>query len=130
MSKCPACGYDTGKLYDISAKINKLLKARNKGTIKYLNKIASEIIRNVPSEGRMTYFRFLFGIKDIDDNIVQWAIEQYFQSRHHLSGKGFAYLRSIMINRDKNVESIKKNERKRLGSTPPIINHEKETENG
>ena len=78
----------------------------------------------------MTYFRFLFGIKDIDDNIVQWAVEQYFQSRHHLSGKGFAYLRSIMINRDKNVESIKKNERKRLGSTPPIINHEKETENG
>jgi hypothetical protein len=80
-SKCPACGYNISESYNISAEINKLLEERNKGTIKYLNKIATTITQNIPSENRSSYFRFLFGIKDIDNNVVEWAIERYYQSR-------------------------------------------------
>ena len=120
-NKCPACGYNISESYNISAEINRLLKERNKGTIKYLNKIAVTITQSIPSENRSSYFRFLFGIKNIDNNIVEWAIEQYYQSRYYLSGKGFAYLRTIMQNRGQNIGVLKRNEKLLLGSPPPVI---------
>ena len=121
MNKCPACGYKIDNSYNTSAEISKLMKKRNSKTRKYLNKIASEVTQSIPSESRLSYFQFLFGIKDIDDNIVSWAIEQYYQSRYYLSGKGFAYLRTIVQNRNKNIGVLRKNERLLLGSPPPVI---------
>ena len=121
MNKCPACGYNIDNSYNTSAEISKLMKKRNSKTRKYLNKIASEVTQSIPSESRLSYFQFLFGIKDIDDNIVSWAIEQYYQSRYYLSGKGFAYLRTIVQNRNKNIGVLRKNERLLLGSPPPVI---------
>ena len=124
MNKCPACGYKISDSYNVSTEISKLMKKRNKRTRKYLNKIAAKVSDNVPSESRLSYFRFLFGIKDVDDNIVDWAIEQYYKGRYYLSGKGFAYLRTIVQNRDKNIGVLKKTERLLLGSTPPVIETE------
>ena len=124
MNKCPACGYKIDNSYNTSAEISKLMKKRNSKTRKYLNKIASEVTQSIPSESRLSYFQFLFGIKDIDDNIVSWAIEQYYRSRHYLDGKGFAYLRSIAQNRNKNIDILAKNERQRLGSVPPVYEGE------
>ena len=121
MNKCPACGYKIDNSYNTSAEISNLMKKRNSKTRKYLNKIASEVTQSIPSESRLSYFQFLFGIKDIDDNIVSWAIEQYYQSRYYLSGKGFAYLRTIVQNRNKNIGVLRKNERLLLGSPPPVI---------
>ena len=95
---CPACGYKTGKMYNISSETRSLLKERNKETIKYLNKIASKITSNIPSETRISYFRFLFGIKSIDDHIVAAGIEDFYKGAHYLSGKGFHYLRKIIQN--------------------------------
>jgi hypothetical protein len=125
MNKCPACGYNLKKPYNLSPEISKLLKERSTRTRRYLNKIASEITRHVPSETRLNYFQFLYGLKNIEDNVIDWAIEQFFQSKHYLHGKGFPYLRSIAQNRNKNIDKIKENERRLLGSPPPVI----ETEN-
>ena len=122
MSKCPACGYDLNKSYNISLSINNLLKIRNRKTIKYLNKIATKVLRNIPSENRETYFKFLFGIKKVEDNVVDWAIEQYYQGQYFNTGKGFPYLRKIIQNRNENVEVLAKNEKLMLGSSPPVIN--------
>ena len=102
-SKCPACGYSLNKPYDISTELRQLLKERSKKTVRYLNRL-----------------------KDIEDNVIEWGIEQYYQAGHHLKGKGFAYLRTIIQNRSKNMGALKKNERAMLGSTPPVIEHEKE----
>jgi len=129
MTKCPACGYDLNKRYNISLSINNLLKNRNKKTIKYLNKISTRIVKNIPSENRERYFQFLFGIKDIDDGVIEWSIEQYFQGRYFNTGRGFPYLRKIIQNRNENVDVLNNNERQMLGSTPPLINTEGE-ENG
>ena len=122
MSKCPACGYDLNKSYNISLSINNLLKVRNRKTIKYLNKIATKVLRNIPSENRETYFKFLFGIKKVEDNVVDWAVEQYYQGQYFNTGKGFPYLRKIIQNRNENVEVLTKNEKLMLGSSPPVIN--------
>jgi hypothetical protein len=118
---CPSCGYSFDKNYNISSEISRLLKARSKKTIKYLNKIASKVTSNLHFETRINYFRFLFGIQSIDDHVVEWGIEQYYQKRYYTSGKGFAYLRKIIQNRNQNIGVLKKNERAMLGSPPPVI---------
>ena len=127
---CPACGFNYFKKYNKSKEIIELLNKRSKKTKKLIKQIANSISKHIDTEDRTTYFYFLYGIKDIEDHVVNWAIEQYYQSRHYLKGKGFAYLRSIVQNRNKNMDSIRENERKRLGSAPQIINHEKEANNG
>ena len=129
MSKCPSCGYDLNKRYNISLSINNLLKVRGKKTVKYLNKIATRVVQNIPSENRERYFQFLFGIKSVDDGVIEWAIEQYYQGKYFNTGKGFPYLRKIIQNRNENVDVLNKNEKLMLGSTPPVINIEGE-ENG
>ena len=126
MSKCPSCGYDLNKRYNISLSINNLLKVRGKKTVKYLNKIATRIVQNIPSENRERYFQFLFGVKSVDDGVIEWAIEQYYQGKYFNTGKGFPYLRKIIQNRNENVDVLNKNEKLMLGSTPPVINIEGE----
>ena len=123
--KCPACGYSYFKKYNKSKEIRELLSNRNKKTIKQLRQIGKLIVNNIDTEDGSSYFRFLFGIKEIEDRTIQWGIDQYYQSRHYAKGKGFVYLRAIIQNRHSNADSIRKNERRLLGSTPPIINHEK-----
>ena len=118
---CPSCGYSFNKNYNISSEISRLLKARNKKTIKYLNKIASKVTSSLPFETRINYFRFLFGIQSIEDHVVEWGIEQYYQKGYYISGKGFAYLRKIIQNRNQNIGVLKKTERAMLGSPPPVI---------
>jgi|TARA_R100001244_G_scaffold107034_1_gene79384 hypothetical protein len=119
MNKCPACGYNMNSYYNISGEIGKLLSQRNKKTVKYLNKIATVITQNIPTDNRENYFKFLFGIQKVDDGIVNWAVERYYQSRYYTTGKGFAYLRTIMLNRNNNMDTLKKNERLLIGSAPP-----------
>jgi hypothetical protein len=119
MNKCPACGYNMNSYYNISGEIGKLLSQRNKKTVKYLNKIATVITQNIPTDNRENYFKFLFGIQKVDDGIVNWAVERYYQSRYYTTGKGFAYLRTIMLNRNNNIDTLKKNERLLIGSAPP-----------
>ena len=121
MNKCPCCGYNFKKQYNIAIEIRDMMSVRNNKTRRYLNKISSLITNNVPSETRLNYFQFLFALKDIDDEIINWAIEKFYQSKHYLHGKGFAYLRSIIQNRNKNIDKMAENERKLLGSIPPVI---------
>jgi hypothetical protein len=118
---CPSCGYSFDKNYNISSEIGRMLKARNKRTIKYLNKISSTITSRLPFENRINYFRFLFGIQSVEDHVVEWGIEQYYQNGYYIHGKGFAYLRKIIQNRNENVGVLKKNERDMLGMPPPVI---------
>ena len=126
MQKFPACGYNQKNNPRMGADMNRILKSKNRKTTRILNKIASIIMRNVPSETRLNYYQFLYGTQSIEDNVLEWAIETYYQSKHFEYGKGFAYLRSIAQNRNKNVDTLRKNERQRLGSTPPVYEGEEE----
>ena len=120
IKKCPSCGYDFTKQYNASVEITQLVNERDKRLRELLKKIA--VLINVPSSSRKSYFQFLHSIKDIDSAVVRWAIETFYQKRHYLNGKGFSYLRTIIQNRDKNMDTLMKNERERIGSVPPVIN--------
>jgi hypothetical protein len=95
MNKCPACGYTPlSKGQNISLKIRNLMIEREKKTIQSLNKIAKLIIDNVPQDDRMSYYKFLYGIKNCKDDVVRHCIETYYKTRAFQSNKGFAYLRA------------------------------------
>ncbi len=121
MNKCPACGYQSKSSRNISLDIRDLLKVRNRRTREQITRIAKLIINNVPSDSRYEFHKFLYGIKECRDQLIDYGIETFYTSRSFEHGKGFAYLRTVISNSDKNHDTIVENERKRLGSTPPII---------
>tara|TARA_R100000315_G_C5152084_1_gene87178 strand:- start:235 stop:621 length:387 start_codon:yes stop_codon:yes gene_type:complete len=121
MSKCPACGYNSNTNHkNIGKDMNTILKSKSKNTVRMLNKIASKVSQNIPSENRFKYYQFLYGTKDVDDNVLEWAIEQFYKGRYYMHGKGFAYLRTVALARNQNESKMRESERKRIGSIPPI----------
>ena len=67
-SKCPECGFD---LYNRGNKMGKemseMLRSRSKYTRNKINHIATLINDLIPSQNRTEYWKFLVGIKKIDD---------------------------------------------------------------
>ena len=126
MSKCPACGYNfKANPRMIGGEMNKILKSKSRNTVRMLNKIASKITEQIPSESRFKYYQFLHGTKDVDDNVMEWAIEQFYKGKYYMHGKGFAYLRTVALARNQNEGKIRENERKRIGSVPPLYSQSK-----
>ena len=121
-SKCPECGFD---LYNRGNKMGKemseMLRSRSKYTRNKINHIATLINDLIPSQNRTEYWKFLVGIKKIDDKIIDYGIEKYYQGGHHNQGKGFPYLKKILQTLGQDNEAIKELERIRIGGVPPII---------
>ena len=121
-NKCPECGFDLNNRGNKMGKeMSEMLRARTKYTRNKINNIATLINDLIPSQNRTEYWKFLVGIKNIDDKIVDYGIEQYYQGGHHNQGKGFPYLKKILQTLGQDNEAIKELERKRIGGVPPII---------
>ena len=126
-NKCPACGYDLNKKYNWLKEIQSLIAKRNDTTKELLRKISGLISGYIPADNsNQRLMQFLKGISRIDDNVVEWGIEQFYAKRYYFSGKGYSYLSKIIQNRDKNLVAVARNERNILGSSPPIINNKGE----
>tara|TARA_R110000824_G_scaffold71882_1_gene183841 strand:+ start:400 stop:831 length:432 start_codon:yes stop_codon:yes gene_type:complete len=122
MSKCPVCGYDTNRNYNYSKDILKMLTAMNSQTLKYVKRLVKDVQQNIPSEyNQKSYFFFLKSIEKSNPRLIERAIEQYIKAGYHLQGKGFAYIKAMILNENKNVAKKAANEYKRLGRVPKII---------
>ena len=105
--QCPKCNFNFKKKYDYMSKINNLLKLRSLSTKTHLRTIAHAIKLNVPSDAhRDKYYFFLYNVQGVSDIVLEWGLDQYFKGKHYLKGKGFAYLKSIIMSRDKNIERM------------------------
>ena len=103
--------------------INNLLRERGTETKTHLRTVAQLIKTNVPSDAhRDKYFFFLNSIKEVNDGTLKWGLTQYFKGKHYLKGKGYAYMKSIILSRKENKKKIAENERKMIGSSPPVMN--------
>ena len=127
INKCPACGFELYKRSNnMGRDISEMLKHRSIYTRKKIHNIAILINDLIPSQNRTAYWKFLIAIKEIEDTTVEYAIEQYYQAGHHIKGKGFPYLRSIIQTLGKDSDALRELERKRIGGVPPVINIEEE----
>ena len=116
--RCPHCDKpltDGFGNYNQSMDIRELYAKWPESVRKPLRKICRSIIRTIPSENRRAAKKFLIAIEGCKPEVVVWGLNQYHAAKHVNSGKGFSYLRAIIQNHDKNRESLKEMERKRLG---------------
>ena len=117
--KCPRCGYVLSSTFNSSAKIEELLKKRSPTTRKLLRTVSKKIMTNIPTDNKRSRLRyFLLSIEDCEDKVVEWGLTQYALKEYMYQGKGFPFLKAIILNFNQNKEGIAKFERKRLGKSP------------
>ena len=118
--KCPHCNKPLVNINNFgsinqSVDIRELYAKWPESVRKSLRKICRSIIRTIPSENRRAAKQFLIAIEGCKPEVVEWGLNQYHAAKHINTGKGFPYLRAIIQNHDKNRESLKEMENKRLG---------------
>jgi len=117
--KCPACGYEENKKYNPSKRILELIAQRTTKTKEELKSIIKEIRKNIPSDNNNSdTFFFLQGISNIKDNVVSMVINRYANKKYQYDGRGFKYLKNMILREEKNKDMRKQHEEKRLGKTP------------
>jgi len=125
LSKCPSCGYEYTP-GDKRADIRKLLFARYPRTRKLLTKASKGIMTNVPSDNKSyKYYAFLYGLKNIDDDVLNWAIPIFIKRKEYKLGKGFPYLRAMIHNANDDFKVKKAAELRLKGKTPMDIKQKK-----
>ena len=64
--------------------------------------------------------QFLSKIEDVSDDYIYKMIKKFMGRKLHLKGYGFDYLFTMINSESHDKEKSKKNERKMIGSNPPI----------
>ena len=126
MSKCPSCGYE----YTPSNKtteIRRLEFSRPTNVRHRLSMATKGIMKYVPSDNKKyKHYAFLYGIKNIDDEPLKWATNIFLNREEYKTGKGFAYLRTMIQNASKDMKVKKEGELRMKGKTPMSINKKRE----
>ena len=115
---CPHCDKpltDAFGSFNNSVDIRELYSKWPESVRKALRKTCRTIIRQIPSENRNQAKKFLIAISSSKPEVVEWGLNQFHSAKHVNRGKGFSYLRAIILNHDKNREALIEMERKRLG---------------
>ena len=120
--KCPCCGYIYNQTYNPTREIERLISERSKSLKNNLRKVFILINKHVPADrDRELQYRFLQAISKVDARVIKWAINRFIIDNNYLGGKGLAYLRNMILNHNKNAETISKNERLSRGLSPPVV---------
>tara|TARA_R110002167_G_scaffold18119_2_gene68328 strand:+ start:1281 stop:1682 length:402 start_codon:yes stop_codon:yes gene_type:complete len=121
--KCPSCGHlinfnRTYSDYEITAMMNgksKRMKDLLKDTIrKVRNSLPSNDNKNIISN-------FIINAIMYDYKILSMAITNYMKNAYLYQGKGFKYLLKMIDTFDKDRDKIFEYEKKRYGTSPPVV---------
>ena len=116
---CPQCGYNFNKPANMSMKILQMVSSWTKETSVALKKVMRIIYDNIPSDrSKEAYYYFLKNIQTFDEEHIRYGIRIYSNGNHHKQGKGFAFLRAIIGNRQANFNKQLENERSLYGKSP------------
>ena len=119
--KCPVCGHVYGSNKKQSQDLSDMLMQRDDKTRKLINKVHRDIVKNVPSDRMLTnLWKFVKAVDNIPDRELRKGINDYYAANHLTFGRGLAYLKAIIVNKNINKDKQKELERKRLGSSPPL----------
>lgn len=124
--KCEACGHETGKKYNPTRRIISLLEERDQLCQKKLQRVIKLIRSNISSDkNNQKTFYFLQAISKIPDITVERIIHQYNMDEHVYQGKGFAYLKQMIMSGYKNEDKMLENEIRKFGRTPKKVKVER-----
>ena len=124
--KCEACGHETGRKYNPTRRIISLLEERNQLCQKKLQRVIKLIRSNISSDkNNQKTFYFLQAISKIPDITVERIIHQYNMDEHVYQGKGFAYLKQMIMSGYENEDKMLENEIRKFGRTPKKVKVER-----
>jgi len=124
--KCEACGHETGRKYNPTRRIISLLEERDQLCQRRLQRVIKLIRSNISSDkDNQKTFYFLQAISKIPDITVERIIHQYNMDEHVYQGKGFAYLKQMIMSGYENEDKMLENEIRKFGRTPKKIKVER-----
>ena len=124
--KCEACGHETGRKYNPTKRIISLLEERDQICQKKLQRVIKLIRSNISSDkNNQKTFYFLQAISKIPDITVERIIHQYNMDEHVYQGKGFAYLKQMIMSGYENEDKMLENEIRKFGRTPKKVKVER-----
>ena len=104
--------------YEISAMMN----GESKKTKSLLRNIIIKIKNSLPSnDNKSLISNFISNAIMYDYKILNMAITNYMKNAYLYQGKGFKYLLKIIDTFDKDRDKIFEYEKKRYGTSPPVI---------
>ena len=117
--KCEACGYDNVRPYNPIRRMIKLMDERKTSCKTTLRDICKLIHKQIPSDkdNQKTYY-FLQAISKVPDTSVQHYVSRYEEGEYVYQGKGFAYLKKMIIDGYGNEPKMLENEIRKFGRTP------------
>ena len=124
--KCPACGYTNQKQQQTAEAqiIYEDFPTDLKNKLITIGKTLKPFMHR--AKIKREWNEFMFAIQEIDYGIVRTTLNQYLLNEYHKQGKGFPYLKYMVIASAKNHTKNKLIESKRFGSNPPLIINEEE----
>ena len=121
--KCPNCKHDinfnkTYSDYEISAMMN----GESKKIKSLLKNIIIKIKNSLPSnDNKNIISNFIANARMYEYKTLDMGISNYLKNAYLYQGKGFKYLLKIIDTFDKDKDKIFEYEKKRFGTSPPII---------
>ena len=121
--KCPNCKHDinfnkTYSDYEISA----MMEGESKKVKSLLKNIIIKIKNSLPSnDNKNIISNFISNAIMYEYRILDMGISNYLKNAYLYQGKGFKYLLKIIDTFDKDKDKIFEYEKKRFGTTPPVI---------
>ena len=116
--KCKACGFNDSVKYNPKKRIVSLLSERTEKTRKILRNVINKI-KKIPSQSDVNkQFYFLQAISNIDEQIIQLSIHQFLSDGRDTQGKGFEYLKKMIIQINSDKDRLLELEVKKYGRTP------------
>jgi len=121
--KCPNCKHDinfnkTYSDYEISA----MMEGESKKVKSLLKNIIIKIKNSLPSnDNKNIISNFIANARMYEYKTLDMGISNYLKNAYLYQGKGFKYLLKIIDTFDKDKDKIFEYEKKRFGTSPPII---------
>ena len=121
--KCPNCNHDinfnkTYSDYEISA----MMEGESKKVKSLLKNIIIKIKNSLPSnDNKNIISNFIANARMYEYKTLDMGISNYLKNAYLYQGKGFKYLLKIIDTFDKDKDKIFEYEKKRFGTSPPII---------
>lgn len=122
IGKCPKCGYSTR-----NNKVNEkskadLLKTRHVELRMAIASVCVHIRNNRLNDNTdEKELQFLSKIQGISDDYIYKMIKKFMGRKLHLKGYGFDYLFTMINSESHDREKAKKNEKRMMGSSPPVV---------
>lgn len=122
--KCPNCGIQIAQWKSSynDIQINEMMSDKSKEYKNLLKNTIRKVRNSIPSnDNKQQISNFISNAMMYDYKTLDMAISNYIKNAYMYEGKGFNYLLKVIRTFDEDKDKIIENEKKRFGTSPPVI---------